>query len=82
MWWKLGALGVVTVLALFLLLAPMMTVTVRVDLPPGSARVGAGRIQTDAGMTLWVIEAILVASVLAIATLIGWLIVRRARISN
>jgi hypothetical protein len=82
MWWKLGALGVVTVLALFLLLAPMMTVTVRVDLPPGSARVGAGQIQTDAGMTLWVIEAILVASVLAIATLIGWRIVRRDRISN
>lgn len=82
MWWKLGALGAVTALVLFVLLAPMTTVTVRVDIPPGVASASAGRIQTDAGIALWVIEAILVAAVLMIAAFIGWLIVRHARISN
>jgi hypothetical protein len=82
MWWKLGALGVVTAFVLFVLLAPMMTVTIRVDLPPGPARASAGQIQTDAGLTLWVVEAALVAVVLAISTFIGWRIVRRARNSN
>ena len=66
MWWKLGALGVVTTVVLFVLLAPMMTVTVRMKLPPG-ASANVGQIQTDAGVTIWAIEAVLVGAVLMIA---------------
>jgi hypothetical protein len=82
MWWKLGVLGAATAFVLFVLLAPMTTVTIRVDLPPGAGVANAGQIQTDAGVTLWVVEGTLVAAVLTAATFVGWRIVRRVRNSN
>jgi hypothetical protein len=82
MWWKLGLLAVVTCLLLFALVAPVTIISVRVDMPAGAPVANAAQLQTTVQSAAWIIEAVLVASVIIIAGLIARHIVRRHRISN
>ena len=87
MWWKLGVLAAVTAALLFVLFAPIFTMTVKVDLPPAAHSVSAsqvsiGRVQPFAEGALWFAEVAVVTGILGAA---GWIargIVRRHRTSN
>ncbi len=88
MWWRLGILGGVTATLLFVLLAPMATVRVKVDLPPVAPSVPPGEVHTVspeqahivALSAIWITELIIVTAILAIAVSIARRIVRRHRI--
>jgi hypothetical protein len=83
MWWRLGILGAVTASLLILLFAPIATVSVTVDLPPlppaSHAIPSAGQVETVSSVVILIAEAGLVVVILAVATWIGWRIVRRHR---
>ena len=82
MWWRLGVLAAVTGALLLLLLAPMATVAIKVDLPPGSPSVSTSQVQIVAEQMVWNAVTFVVAAILAIAGWIAWRIVRRHRASN
>jgi hypothetical protein len=84
MWWRLGLLAVATGAVLFLLFAPLATLTVRVDIPPrlGASAPSVGQAQSGARVVEWTVDAAIIGTVLAVAGFIGWRIVRHHRISN
>jgi hypothetical protein len=84
MWWKLGLLAVATTVVLIILVIPMATLTIRVDLPPGPGTPvpSARQIQAGAQTVVWLSEAAITGAVLVIAGFIGWRIVRHHRNSN
>jgi len=86
MWWKLGLLAAATAALLFCLLAPVATVTVKVDLPPAAsghaATVLPSQVSSVVGAAIWLTGAGTVAIVLAAAGILGWLIVRNHRRSR
>jgi hypothetical protein len=82
-WWKLGVLAFATVVVLALLLVPIGTMTVKIDLPPVAGSAAAERTLnkvTDGDKTMALaLGASLVTLILGGATLIGWRIVRHHR---
>jgi hypothetical protein len=86
MWWRLSVLGAVTAALLFLVLAPIATMSVTVDmppLPPGARAIpSAGEVKAVAAAAGWIAEAALVTAILGVAGWLAWRIVRHHRISS
>jgi hypothetical protein len=84
MWWRLGLLAVATGAVLFILFAPLMTLTIRVDIPPrlGTPVPNAGQAQSEAQAIEWIVEAAMIGAVLTVAGFIGWRVIRHHRISS
>jgi len=80
MWWRLAVLGTLTGALLFLIIAPITTVSIKLDLPPPHA--ASSQILAPSGAALWAIEGALAAPILGGAGWLAWRIVRRHRNSN
>jgi hypothetical protein len=76
--WKLAALAVATGLVIFLLVAPVFTLRVTVDMPPGAPAPPAQQVQAMGSAVIITLDAIVVALVLAGAGWIAFRIVRGA----
>jgi hypothetical protein len=73
-------LGAITVALLFLIIAPITTVSITLDMPPPHA-VSRQILAPGAG-AIWIIEALVATPILGVAGWIAWRIVRRYRNSN
>ena len=84
MWWRLGVLAAVTGALVFFVIAPIFTVSIHVDLPPGIPPPAPASDETETFVRamIWVTEGVFVAVILAVAGWIAWRIVRRHRDSN
>jgi hypothetical protein len=82
MWWKLGALAVVTAGLLVLLLSPIPIPSVRVDLPPTTSAPAVPHVYKASQGTLWAVDAAFIAIVLTGAGFVARRIIRHHRNSN
>ena len=82
MWWKLAGLAVGTGLLLFVLTAPLGTLSVKVDLPRGAENVSPAQIHSVIQNGMWIANLLVTVVILTIAGWIAWRIVRHHRKSN
>jgi hypothetical protein len=85
MWGKLAVLGAAVVVVLFLLFAPLGTMTIRVDLPPAAAPAAGQQgkpVNVDTGAMTKVVGIVIVLAVVTAAGLIARRIVRRHTIKD
>ncbi|MEO8927481.1 MAG: hypothetical protein ABI306_10010 [Caulobacteraceae bacterium] len=80
--WKLGVLGFLVALAVFILIAPLPTMKVTVNLPRGAEPPTAHAIASFATTAIYVGAAVIMVVILVIAALLARRIIRDHRDSS
>lgn len=80
--WKLGGLGLLTAVLIFIIVAPLISLRVSVDLPPGAVAPSRGGAEAGATTAIWVVCTGLVFAVVALAAWMARRMIRGHRKSN
>ncbi len=79
MWWKLGSLATLTTVLIFILVTPLFTIQVKVDVPPGVTPLPADQVQAVGSAVAIAADAVVVVLVFAGSFWLWRRIVRRHR---
>jgi hypothetical protein len=79
MWLKLGAIAVATVVILFALFAPMVSIDVRLDMPRGTDNATASSVTHGFIWATNAISAVVFVAILALSAWLSWRVLKHHR---